>query len=274
MTWVPDAPPTAPRMGALHWVVALPRLVLAAVLIFGGLGSYLVLRQVERLFTGARRPVTSRLQQGVSRGTLAIMGLKVRRIGEPLHEGGVLVANHASWLDIFVLSAGQRLTFVAKSEVAGWPVIGWLARATGTLFIRRDRKEAGAQVQQIGAAAARGELLLFFPEGTSTDGRRILPFKAPLFAAFLGPGLAEDLRLQPIAIRYSAPPGEEPRFYGWFGSQGFAPHFLAVLGRWRQGRVEVHYGAPIAVRDVPGRKALAAAAEASVREMFGEAPGA
>ncbi|NDV00621.1 lysophospholipid acyltransferase family protein [Pseudoroseicyclus tamaricis] len=268
MTWVPDAPPPPPTMRWWHWLIALPRLVLLAALILLGLALYLAVRLIERPLAGGRRPVTARIQQEVCRATLAVIGLRVERKGAPMHEGGALVANHASWLDIFVLVAGQRLTFVAKAEVAGWAVIGWLARATGTLFIRRDRKEAGAQVAQIAERVGRDELLLFFPEGTSTDGRRVLPFKATLFAAFLGPGLAEDLRVQPIALRYTAPPGEDPRAYGWFGAMGFAPHFLWVLGRPRQGRVEVRYGAPIAVREVPSRKALAAAAEAAVRGMF------
>ncbi|MGZ9812378.1 lyso-ornithine lipid O-acyltransferase [Pseudoroseicyclus sp. H15] len=271
MTWVPDLPPEPPRLAWHGWLIAIPRLAVLAVLLLGGLGLYLLIHLIERLAAGGRRPWSSRLQQCVCIAALAIMGLRLRRHGTPMHRGGALVANHASWLDIFVLVAGQRLTFVAKSEVADWAVIGWLARATGTLFIRRgERREAGAQVGQIAERVGQGELLLFFPEGTSTDGRRILPFKPTLFAAFLAPGMAPGLAIQSIAIRYTAPPGAEPRFYGWFGSLGFAPHFLAVLGRWRQGRVDVHYATPLPAAGQPSRKALAAAAEAAVREMFGE----
>ena len=96
-----------------------------------------------------------------------------------------VVANHASWLDIFALNAPQRIYFVSKDEVRDWPGIGWLARATGTVFIARKSREAGVQARLFETRMAAGHRLLFFPEGTSTDGRRVLPFKTTLFAAFL-----------------------------------------------------------------------------------------
>jgi lyso-ornithine lipid O-acyltransferase len=93
---------------------------------------------------------------------------------------GALVANHASWLDIFTLNACDRIYFVSKSEVAGWPGIGWLARATGTVFINRQGREAQMQKLLFEARLRAGHRLLFFPEGTSTDGQRVLDFKSTL----------------------------------------------------------------------------------------------
>jgi 1-acyl-sn-glycerol-3-phosphate acyltransferase len=176
-----------------------------------------------------------------------------------------MLANHSSWLDVLVLNAQAPVVFVAKSEVAGWPGIGWLARATGTLFVRREaRGEVAAQARALAGRIEAGQVPVLFPEGTSTDGRRVLPFKPALLAGLLAPGLPERLAVQPVTLSYEAPPGEDPRFYGWFGGADFGPHALAVLAARRQGSVRVTFHPPIPVegRD---RKSLAAEAEARVR---------
>ncbi len=123
-----------------------------------------------------------------------------------MHEKGAVVANHSSWLDIFTLNASQRIYFVAKSEVSGWPGIGWLARATGTVFITRKGTEAKRQQDLFEARLRAGHQLLFFPEGTSTDALRVLPFKPTLFQAFFTHGLDRVLFIQPVTVVYHAPP--------------------------------------------------------------------
>ena len=178
---------------------------------------------------------------------------------------GAIVANHASWLDIFALNATDRVYFVSKSEVAGWPGIGWLARATGTVFIARKGREARAQAALFEARLQAGHRLLFFPEGTSTDGRRVLPFKSTLFAAFLAEGVPPGLRLQPVSVVYHAPPGQDARLYGWWADMDFGPHLMRVLAQARQGQIEVIFHPPVAVADFADRKALAAHCEAAVR---------
>lgn len=181
---------------------------------------------------------------------------------------GAMVANHASWLDIFALNARAPVVFVAKAEVAGWPGIGLLARATGTLFIQREaRGEAARQAEALAGRLRAGQRLLFFPEGTSSDNRRCLPFKPALFAGLLLPGLPTGLRVQPVTVRYEGPPGEDPRFHAWWGDMEFGPHALAVLAAPRGGRVTVTFHPPIPVegRD---RKRLAAEAEAAVRSAL------
>ena len=110
-----------------------------------------------------------------------------------------------------------------------------------------------------------GHRLLFFPEGTSTDGLRVLPFKTTLFAAFFMEGLPDGFRVQPVTVAFRAPPGADRRAYGWWGDMDFGGHFLATLAAPHRGAVQVIYHAPLCVTDYPNRKALALAAEHRVR---------
>lgn len=178
---------------------------------------------------------------------------------------GAMVANHASWLDIFALNACARVYFVAKAEVAGWAGIGWLARATGTLFIQRKGTEAKVQQAQFEARLRAGHRLLFFPEGTSTDSLRVLPFKSTLFAAFFTHGMEHVMHIQPVTLNYRAPQGADPRLYGWWGDMEFAGHLLLVLATPRQGSVEVIFHPEVAVDDFVDRKALSAHCEQVIR---------
>jgi 1-acyl-sn-glycerol-3-phosphate acyltransferase len=228
----------------------------------------LILRVPERAIWGERRPLTPWITQGVCVWTCWCIGLRRDVSGVPMRGEGAYTANHVSWLDIFVLNASKRLYFVAKHEVAGWGGIGWLARGTGTIFIRRERAEAARQAALFEARLHAGHRLLFFPEGTSTDGLRVLPFRPTLFAAFFADGLRDSLQIQPVSVVYTAPDAEAPSFYGWWGGMEFGPSLLSVLAVPRQGSVGVTYHAPLRVRDYPDRKALAAAAEAAVRSAF------
>ena len=182
-----------------------------------------------------------------------------------------MVANHSSWLDIFALNAEKRVYFVSKDEVASWPGIGWLAKATGTVFIRRDARQAAEQKRVFEELLSAGQKLLFFPEGTSTDGLRVLPFKPTLFAAFFAENLRDLLWVQPVTVVYHAPRGEEPRFYGWWGDMDFGAHLLKTLGASPQGRVEVWWHDPVKVSDFADRKVLARHCEAAVRAAHPQA---
>jgi 1-acyl-sn-glycerol-3-phosphate acyltransferase len=181
---------------------------------------------------------------------------------------GAIVANHSSWMDIFALNAAQPLYFVAKSEVEHWAAIGWLARATGTVFIARKGSEAKAQQAVFEQRLRAGHRLAFFPEGTSTDGLRLLPFKSTLFAAFYSHGLDHIMHIQPVSLRYHAPAGQEARFYGWWGDMVFASHLLQVLAVRRPGRVEVTFHDPISVDAHVDRKELAAACQNIIRSAL------
>ncbi|OWU84953.1 acyl-phosphate glycerol 3-phosphate acyltransferase [Oceanicola sp. 22II-s10i] len=254
-----------PRPTAAGWLRLVLRGVPMVILNFGGLILLLLIRLVERPVYGMHRPVTGRLVQGVCILCLKILGLRLEVSGRPMKEGGAVVANHSSWLDIFVLNAAKRIYFVSKAEVAGWAGIGWLARATGTVFIRRDRREAQAQTEVFRERMGGGHKLLFFPEGTSTDNMRVLPFKTTLFASFFDPALRPHLHVQPVTVIYHAPYGEDRRFYGWFGEMGFGVHAIQMLSAARGGRVQVIWHTPLAAAEAKDRKALAAAAEAAVR---------
>jgi 1-acyl-sn-glycerol-3-phosphate acyltransferase len=230
-----------------------------------GFALLLLVRVVERPLFGLRRPLTPWITQGVCRLAFRCLGMRRTVQGRPLRGMGAAVSNHVSWLDIFALNAGKRIYFVWKSEVAAWPGIGWLARATGTVFIRRDPRESAAQKALFEARLRASHRLLFFPEGTSTDGRRVLAFKPTLFAAFFSHGLP-GMEVQPVTLAYHAPPGERPDFYGWWGGRGFGDHLLAVLSVRRPGWVEVIYHPPLQVRSFADRKALARAAWGAVRD--------
>lgn len=241
------------------------RMIALAVLVFGGLLVLLLVRLVEQPVYGLHRPVTPHITQFVCRWSLRIIGLAHHVTGAPMVGPGAVVANHASWLDIFALNARKRVYFVSKSEVAHWPGIGWLARATGTVFIERRRARAKAQKDVFRERLMAGHKLLFFPEGTSTDGRQVISFKTTLFEAFFAPEIRERIAVQPVSVLYTAPPGADPRFYGWWGDMEFGGHLVATLAPARQGRIDVIYHPPLPVADFTDRKALARACEDAVR---------
>ncbi len=268
ITWNPDETPEKVTVAPLGWVLALVRGVLLGVVTYGGLLLLLVARLIEAPVFAPRRPLTPYITQAVSRLAFVILGIRYLVRGRPMGHRGAIVANHSSWLDIFALNACQRIYFVSKSEVGGWPVIGWLARATGTVFIARNAKEAKGQQELFESRIRAGHRLLFFPEGTSTDGRRVLPFKSTLFAAFYTHGLEHVMQIQPVTVIYRAPPGHDPRFYGWWGTMALAPHLLLTLAAPRQGSVEVVFHDPVQVDAFASRKELSAHCEQQIRSTL------
>ncbi|MEX0285653.1 MAG: lysophospholipid acyltransferase family protein [Paracoccaceae bacterium] len=266
VTWDSNDPPRRVVPGMGGYVLAVCRALPLALLVFGSLIILLLIRLVERPLFGLHRPVTPFLTQFVCRNAFRLLGIRYETSGRRMHHPGGVVANHSSWLDIYALNAADRLYFVSKSEVAKWPGIGWLARATGTVFIDRDRKQARQQADLFSARLGAGHKLLFFPEGTSTDGRRVLPFRSTLFAAFFDPALSAQLYVQPVTVAYYAPVGQDTRYYGWWGGMDFGSHLIQLLATRPQGRVEVIYHAPLRVADYPDRKALAAACEVIIRD--------
>ncbi len=268
-TWHSNTPP--PRVsafGVAGWArVAFKGLALSS-LVFGGLAILLLARLLERPLCGAQRPVTPFITVFVCRNALRILGIRLDLRGSFSPEASAIVANHSSWLDIFVLNAVKRVYFVSKAEVAAWPGIGWLARATGTVFIERSRAQAADQALLFQSRLNAGHRLLFFPEGTSSDGLRVLPFKTTLFAAFFSDELREQMLIQPVSVQYKAPHGADKRFYGWWGDMDFGPHLLAVLAASNQGSVTVTYQTPLRVADYHDRKSLSAACEDAVRRGY------
>jgi len=267
-TWDPGDTPPQPAPRGLDWLRVIWRGGALGVVTFGCLALLLLVRLIERPLFGLRRPVTPYITQFVCRMAFVILRIRFSVRGHLMRERGAVVANHGSWLDIFALNAPKRIYFVSKSEVAAWPGIGWLARATGTVFINRSGREAKAQKELFEARLEAGHKLLFFPEGTSTDGRRVLPFKSTLFAAFFSDHLREFMHVQPVTVVYRGPEGDDPRFYGWWGEMEFGEHLLKVLAAREQGSVELVYHPPLRVADFADRKALAKYCEEMVRSAL------
>lgn len=264
-TWQSPDQPEPVTIGPLGWALVALRGALMAVVILTGLILLLLLRLVEYPVWGPRRPLTPHITRAVCRVVLVIMGLGYRTRGQVMDHAGALVANHVSWLDIFVLNARACVYFVSKAEVARWPGIGILARATGTMFINRTSKEAALQTAEFRERLAVGQSLLFFPEGTSTDGRQLLRFKSTLFESFFIQSLKNDTWVQPLSVQYEAPVGKDSRFYAWWGDMSFGAHLLQILATPRQGEVTVTCHPPLKVSDHDGRRALAQAAEDVIR---------
>ncbi|MCH2250699.1 MAG: 1-acyl-sn-glycerol-3-phosphate acyltransferase [Cognatishimia sp.] len=273
-TWTGDEDYIAQRQPkGLDWLRVIRRGVPGILVIAVCLVILLLVRLIERPLFGQRRPITPYITCFVCRSVLWLIGFPYEINGRPMRHPGAVVANHASWLDIFTLNAPQRIYFVSKSEVAGWPGIGTLAKATGTVFIARERREAKLQQDLFEQRLGAGHKLLFFPEGTSTDANRILPFKTTLFQAFFSDALRDQSYVQPITVNYHAPEGEDPRYYGWWGDMDLIPNVLHVLSTPKQGRIELVFHDPKPVNSFENRKVLALDLEESTRAAhFSENP--
>lgn len=265
LTWHGSYPPEQGPLRITEWVRVVRRGGLVLALLCLCFILFLIVRVPEWVLFGHKRPVTPWISQGFCRMACFIIGLRFRRWGIVYQGRGVFVANHVGWLDILVLNACARFYFVAKSEVRQWGAIGWLARSTGTLFIARTRAQARHQIAGLSKRLQMNHKMLFFPEGTSTDGHRVLPFHSALFAAILSKDLPQPQYVQPISIVYTAPQGADPRFYGWWGNMALSVGVLKVLAAQHQGTVNVVFHPPLAVTEYSDRKTLAIAAETHVR---------
>jgi 1-acyl-sn-glycerol-3-phosphate acyltransferase len=213
-----------------------------------------------------------------SRFLCRLFGLNVTMIGLPVQSQGVLmVANHTSYLDIIVVGGAARVSFVAKSEVNSWPFFGLMARLYETVFVERSRRsQAGVARDQLRERLQAGDALVLFPEGTSNDGNRVLPFKSALMGAVeaeIGTDAAGRVRhvpVQPVSISYvgfhGMPMGRENRpLFAWYGDMELVPHLWEAV---TAGPVDVvvEFHPPMSIDDMGGRKPLAARAEAIVRQ--------
>jgi 1-acyl-sn-glycerol-3-phosphate acyltransferase len=165
-------------------------------------------------------------QQWMLRCSLRIVGGRLRVTGT-IPRSGLVVSNHLSYVDIAALGSACPCAFVSKAEVRAWPFIGWAAGLAGTVFVRRaHRREVAGQIEDIKQALARGVPVVLFPEGTSTDGSQVLPFRSALLQAALETGCD----VAPVALNYRAdPPGDTVRDICWWGGVGFVPHLWRFL---------------------------------------------
>ena len=206
-----------------------------------------------------------------------LFGIRVTVIGKPFQDRGVLMlANHTSYFDILILSRTARVSFIAKQEVGSWPLFGTLARLQETVFVERERRsQTAAARDRIRERLKQGDALVLFPEGTSSDGNRVLPFRSALMGAAEieigadGQGLVQHVPVQPVSVSYvglhGLPMGRENRpLFAWYGDMELVPHLWEAL---KTGPIDVvvEFHPPMTVDSAGGRKALAVVAEAAVR---------
>lgn len=185
-----------------------------------GLGAVAV------LYPLASRKRRLRMKQTWSRALLDILSVSIEAAGAP-PSGGVLVSNHVSWLDIYVINALTPSAFVCKADVRHWPVIGWLCARTDTVFIERGSAVAAKQTaERLGAILAEGACpVAVFPEGTTTDGFRLLPFRAAMLQAAIDVGVD----VHPVAIRYLDGRGAPSRRASYCGDTTFWESLTNIL---------------------------------------------
>jgi 1-acyl-sn-glycerol-3-phosphate acyltransferase len=207
----------------------------------------------------------------------AMVGVRIREVGQRSRQAPVLIlSNHVSWLDICVITALAPVVFIAKSEVARWPVFGWLAKLQRTIFIERERRQkTGAATQEIAGRLLGGDAVVLFAEGTSSEGTRILPFRSALIGA-VHHALADSshhtaITVQPLSLAYvgfrGLPMGRALRErVAWYGDADLIPHFIGVLSAGAID-VTVTWGDAAAYGINADRKQIARDAETAVRRM-------
>lgn len=195
-----------------------------------------------------------------------ILGVHITVAGHRPAAPALLASNHVSWLDIIVIGGLTHTDFLSKHEVRRWPVIGWLAAHSGTLFIRRGSGETTAVREQIAARLRAEGLLTLFPEGTTTDGRDVRPFFSRLFAAALDTGTD----VVPVTLRYHID-GEHDPVAPYTDQQTLAANLRGLLLRERT-QVHVVFGEPISLSD-HSRKEVAELARNAVVAALREPAG-
>ncbi len=201
-----------------------------------------------------------------------LIGLRVRVVGKQvLRVDGravVFASNHSSWLDVLVLGGTLEACFVAKAEVGGWPVIRTVAALGRTVFVSRNVRAVAQERDAMRGRLAAGDNLILFPEGTSDDGSRVLPFRSTFFSIFEGAG--QPPLIQPVSVVYDKlgglPIGRASRaVFAWYGDMELGSHFWR-LAQNKGLRATVLLHAPVDPANYPSRKALAHAVWAIVAE--------
>ncbi|KZY38323.1 acyl-phosphate glycerol 3-phosphate acyltransferase [Alcanivorax sp. HI0083] len=213
-------------------------------------------------FWSPYRPVVLAAKQSWCRRFLRILGVELMVTGSRVEAPVFLVSNHVSWLDIPVIASQRHLYFLSKAEVGDWPLIGNLARAMGTLFIKRGSGESVRKAQEIASRLQQGHTVLVFPEGTTTDGSSLSRFFPQLFDAPLLAGVP----VQPLAVRYLDSMGAPDPGLAFIGDDEFHDHLWAMLLRPKI-RVRLHFCTPLDGEGMD-RKALSVRAHERVEEQL------
>jgi 1-acyl-sn-glycerol-3-phosphate acyltransferase len=188
-----------------------------------------------------------------------ICGARVKVHGTPLKRDVFYIANHLSWIDILALGGASGTAFVAKAELATAPLVGWLAGLNRTVFVsREDRLGVADQINRLKEALADNWSITVFPEGTTTDGQSLLPFKTSMLRVLEPP--PPGVLVQPVVLDY----GAVAEWIGWIGTEAGVDNAKRLLARKGSFRLEVHFLEPFDPRDHSGRKAIAAEARSRI----------
>ncbi|MDX1442779.1 MAG: 1-acyl-sn-glycerol-3-phosphate acyltransferase [Gammaproteobacteria bacterium] len=188
-------------------------------------------------------------------------GARVHEVGVPARGPVLVAANHVSWMDILVLGRRLGACFVSKSEVADWPVMGWLAKQGGTLFIHRGHRDSAERIAHAMVDRLQeGKRLMFFPEGTTSDGWQVLRFKHRLFV----PAVETDTRVQPVTLCYELEEGGDPVAY--IDGISFIDSIIGVMARHRTD-VTIYWDDPLSTADRDRREIAAAAGQQVAARM-------
>jgi 1-acyl-sn-glycerol-3-phosphate acyltransferase len=250
-------------------------LVLASVTPPLMLAQWLLLKVSPRL--------SARFPHIFHRNVCRVLQARIHVVGDPVTDGPcLLAANHSSWLDVPVLTAVRPVSFIAKREVGAWPFFGSLARLQRSVFVDRDRRAStGTSRDVMQSRLSGGDTLVLFPEGTSSDGNRVLPFKSALMGAAdmktasIGNADGGAVLVQPVTIAYTRLHGlpmtrRERPFFAWYGDMDMLPHIWSALMRGPFD-VEVRFHPPVTVTEIGNRKQLASHCETVVRQGLIEA---
>lgn len=180
-------------------------------------------------------------------------GARIERRGTPLKRDVFYVANHVSWIDICAMGGTSGTAFVSKAEIEDSPVVGWLARMNRTVFVKReDKMNVAQQINELRDALSENWAVTIFPEGTTSDGHSLLPFKTSMLKVLEPPPMG--VLVQPVHIDYGAVAEE----IGWIGVESGKDNAVRILSRRGSFPLIVHFLEPFSPVDVPGRKAIAA----------------
>lgn len=268
MTSQPSATTAAPASGdgfarALRYLYRVPFL-LWHVLVDLPLVLLLMAPPLGRLESGGLR-LDHRLIRLWSGGLMRVFGMRTRRIGTPMRNATLFVANHVSWIDIVSLHSQRMMGFVAKREIASWPLVGWIASRGETIYHQRGSQESlGGVLQEMLKRLRTGHSVGVFPEGRTRDGREVGPFHARIFLAAVEAGAP----VQPVALRYGVH-GSAQHIVAFRPKESFLANFLRLLGEPARV-VEVVFLDPIVAADAGGRRRIAETARERIVAAMGE----
>jgi lyso-ornithine lipid O-acyltransferase len=197
------------------------------------------------------------------RGVTRICGARMTIVGTPLRRDVFYIANHVSWMDIAAMGGASGTAFVSKAELADAPLVGWLARINRTVFVKReDKMNVAEQINDLREALLDNWSVTVFPEGTTTDGQSLLPFKSSMLKVLEPP--PPGVLVQPVHLDYGAVAEE----LGWVGVETGQHNALRILSRPGTFRLVVNFLEPFSPAEFPGRKAIAAEARVRIETVL------